>query len=191
METDLRGSLAALLPRLRRFGLALTGTVAEADDLVQTTCERVLRRGEQLRDHTRLDAWIYGIMRNLWVDEIRARRVRRHDDMEAAADVIGDDGEQVVEGTLTLKAVRQALAQLPAEQRAVLVLVCIDGLRYAEAAAILRIPVGTVMSRLARARQDLRARMNLSSVRATTAPVALRVVRSQPSPPGFTLGKRP
>ena len=83
MQTDLRTSLAALLPRLRRFGLMLTGSGTDADDLVQATCERVLRRGEQLRDHARLDAWIYGIMRNLWTDEIRSRRVRRHDDMEA------------------------------------------------------------------------------------------------------------
>jgi len=189
VENDLRGRLAALLPRLRRFGMALTGTVAEADDLVQTTCERVLRRSEQLRDQTRLDAWIYGIMRNLWVDELRSRRVRRHDDMEAAAGVIGDDGEQVVEATITLKAVRQALAQLPAEQRVVLVLVCVDGLRYAEAAAVLKIPVGTVMSRLARARQDLRTRMNFLPARAAVTPIALRVVRSEPSPPGTSVGK--
>ena len=68
MEIDLRANLAALLPRLRRFGLALTGSGTDADDLVQNACERVLRRGEQLRDQSRLDAWIYGIMRNLWID---------------------------------------------------------------------------------------------------------------------------
>ena len=156
MNLDLRGNLTALLPRLRRFALALTGTVAEADDLVQNACERVLTRSAQLRDHARLDAWVYGIMRNLWIDETRARKVRRHDDIQAAAGIIGDDGEQVVQGTLTLHAVRLALARLPTDQRAVLMLVCVDGLRYAEAAEVLGIPVGTVMSRLARARAALR-----------------------------------
>ena len=179
MEIDLRANLAALLPRLRRFGLALTGSVTDADDLVQNACERVLRRGEQLREQSRLDAWIYGIMRNLWIDETRSRKVRRHDDMDAAANVIGDDGEQVVQGTMTLKAVRDVMATLPADQRTVLMLVCVDGLRYAEVAEVLSIPIGTVMSRLARARQDLRDRLQEPAPRAVPAPIPLRVVRSR------------
>ena len=179
MEIDLRANLAALLPRLRRFGLALTGSATDADDLVQNACERVLLRGEQLREQSRLDAWIYGIMRNLWIDETRSRKVRRHDDMDAAANVVGDDGEQVAHGTLTLKAVRQTMASLPAEQRTVLMLVCVDGLRYAEVAEVLGIPIGTVMSRLARARQDLRDRLLEPPERAATAPISLRIVRSR------------
>jgi RNA polymerase sigma-70 factor, ECF subfamily len=179
LEIDLRANLAALLPRLRRFGLALTGSATDADDLVQTACERVLRRSDQLREQSRLDAWIYGIMRNCWTDETRSRRVRRHDDMDAAANVIGDDGEQVVQGTLTLKAVRQTMAALPAEQRTVLMLVCVDGLRYAEVAEVLGIPIGTVMSRLARARQDLRDRLQEPAPRAASAPIPLRVVRAR------------
>lgn len=179
MEIDLRASLAALLPRLRRFGLALTGSATDADDLVQNACERVLRRGEQLREQSRLDAWIYGIMRNLWIDETRFRKVRRHDDMDAAANVVGDDGEQVAHGQLTLKAVRQTMASLPAEQRTVLMLVCVDGLRYAEVAEVLGIPIGTVMSRLARARQDLRDRLQEPPERAATTPIPLRIVRSR------------
>ena len=79
MGNDLRQALTDLLPRLRRFGLALTGSATDADDLVQNTCERVLRRADQLREHARLDAWLYGIMRNLWIDELRHRKVRRHD----------------------------------------------------------------------------------------------------------------
>ena len=79
MAEDLRPMLSALLPRLRRFGLALTGSAVEADELVQDACARALQREAQLRDHNRLDAWLYGIMRHLWIDEMRARTRRRHD----------------------------------------------------------------------------------------------------------------
>ena len=160
MADDPRSALTELLPRLRRFGLALTGSATDADELVQSTCERVLRRVGQLRDQTRLDAWIYGIMRNMWIDEVRARRVRRHDDLTAAAEVIGSDGEAAAEGHITLAAVRRTLAQLSVEQRTVMVLVCVDGLSYKEAAAVLDIPVGTVMSRLSRGRRELHAKLN-------------------------------
>ena len=159
MADDLGSALAALLPRLRRFGLALTGSAIDADELVQGTCERVLRRIGQLRDHSRLDAWVYGIMRNMWIDEVRSRQLRRHDELAAAADVVGQDGETVAEVHLTLDSVRRMLNQLPEERRTVLTLVCIDRLSYREAAVVLDIPVGTVMSRLSRARQELHARL--------------------------------
>ena len=84
MAEDMRAALIRLLPRLRRFGIALTGSHADADELVQDTCERAMRRQDQLRDGSRLDAWLYGIMRNRWTDEVRWRRIRRHDDIEAA-----------------------------------------------------------------------------------------------------------
>ncbi len=159
MTNDLRQALTAVLPRLRRFGLALTGSAADTDDLVQNTCERVLLHSDQLREVTRLDAWLYGIMRNLWIDEIRHRKVRRHDDIDQAAGVIGDDGQATVDGRITLAAVRQAMTKMSAEQRSVLMLVCVDGMSYKEAAEVLGIPVGTIMSRLSRARQDLHERM--------------------------------
>ena len=135
--------------------MALTGSATDADDLVQNACERVLRRGDQLRDQARVDAWIYGIMRHLWMDEVRARGIRRHDDLSAADHVVGESGERLVEERMTLEAVRQALGALPATQRSVLMLVCVDGLSYKEAADVLGIPVGTIMSRLSRGRQDL------------------------------------
>jgi RNA polymerase sigma-70 factor (ECF subfamily) len=170
LADDLGSALAALLPRLRRFGFALTGSAVEADELVQGTCERVLSRIGQLRDHARLDAWVYGIMRNMWIDEVRSRRVRRHDELAAAADVVGQDGEAVAEVHLTLDSVRRMLSQLPEERRTVLTLVCVDGLSYREAAVVLDIPVGTVMSRLSRARQELHARL----------------IRSEPKPESVT-----
>ena len=184
MTDDLRNALTALLPRLRRFGLALTGSATDADDLVQNTCERVLMRSEQLREHARLDAWLYGIMRNLWIDEIRHRKVRRHDDMDAAAGIMGDDGQAVADGRITLAAVRRAMSELPADQRTVLMLVCVDGLSYKESAETLGIPMGTVMSRLSRARQDLHERLN-SPARAgvkTVTPFPPRPARVAASP---------
>ena len=99
-------------------------------------------------------------MRNLWVDELRGRRVRRHDQIEAAADVIGHDGVAMTEGRLGLAEVRRALMQLPQEQQSVLILVCVDGLSYQETADILGIPIGTVMSRLSRGRIALHALLN-------------------------------
>ena len=149
--------VASLLPRLRRFGLALTGSRADADDLVQNACERAMRRAGQLRDHSRADSWIYHIMRNLWVDEVRARRVRAHDSLDAADNVAGIDGVAAAEGHITLGAVRRCLGRMSADHRAVLVLVCVDGLSYRETAEVLDLPIGTVMSRLSRARLDLHA----------------------------------
>jgi len=160
MDPDLRNALVALLPRMRRFGLALTGSATDTDDLVQLTCERVLQRSEQLREHARLDAWLYGIMRNLWIDELRYRKRRRHDDLETETGVIGDDGQAVADGRITLASVRLAMQDLPADQRILLMLVCVDGMSYREASETLGIPLGTVMSRLSRARQDLHHRMN-------------------------------
>src|ERR1700675_4082093 len=99
-------------------------------------------------------------MRNIWIDEMRHRKVRRHDQIDAASEVIGEDGQAAADGRINLAAVRRAMSQLPEDQRTVLILVCVDGLSYKEAAEVLGIPVGTIMSRLSRARQDLHDRMS-------------------------------
>src|SRR6266851_5608256 len=177
MEQDLGSELAALMPRLRRFGIALSRSVADADDLVQATCERALSRQGQLRSDMQIGAWMYSIMRNLWIDETRARRARPHDSIETAYDVVGDDGEVLAENNITLAAVRRALARLPAQQRAVLILVCVDGLSYKETAEILVIPLGTVASRVARARQALHeqmARLSRAGAGGDVVPMAAR-----------------
>jgi len=151
--------LVALIPRLRRFARGLTGAAADADDLVQTACERALARAEQWTPGTRLDSWVFRIVHTIWLDELRARKVRA---VDAAADpdmVIGDDGRNRAEATLTLEAVRRFIGELPDEQRAVLLLVTVEGLAYKEAADALGIPVGTVMSRLSRARATLVQRL--------------------------------
>jgi RNA polymerase sigma-70 factor (ECF subfamily) len=161
MPSPFAQDLVALLPRLRRFALSLTRSVAEADDLVQATCERALRARDQWMPGTRLDSWLYRIMRNLWIDAIRKHQANASEPMDEAMGLAGDDGRRVVEAALTLDAVKGAIDGLPDEQRAVLLLVCTEEHSYQEAAIELGIPIGTVMSRLARARRTLASALHL------------------------------
>lgn len=144
------------MPRLRRFAYGLTGSIDAGDDLVQSACERALSRAHLWEPGTRLDSWMFRIMQNLWVDDRRAGRRR-----ELATDVTlldamtGGDAEAELQGRLDLAAVRRRIAALPEDQRAVLLLVSVEGLSYKDAASVLGIPIGTVMSRLARARLAL------------------------------------
>ena len=154
MSTEIRAEMIRLLPRLRGFARSLTGVADQADDLVQATCLRGLDRIGQFTVGTRLDSWLYRIMRNLWIDEFRRRRpVLSLAELPAADEIPGVDGREVTIERLTLAAVGEAVARLPEEQRSVLMLVCVEGMKYREVAEILDIPIGTVMSRLARARQ--------------------------------------
>ncbi|RUT28839.1 RNA polymerase sigma factor [Arsenicitalea aurantiaca] len=153
MAEDIRYGIVALLPRLRGFAHALAGNRADADDLVQQTCERALRNSASFTPGTRLDSWLYRIMRNLFIDGRRARRPSVSIEDEAVAETLaGEDGRRVSEARIALGQTEALIAALPEEQRSVLVLVCMEGLRYREVAEILDIPIGTVMSRLARAR---------------------------------------
>ncbi|MFN3663550.1 RNA polymerase sigma factor [Yoonia sp.] len=155
MPQDLRHDLIALLPRLCRFARGLTGAADQADDLVQASVEKALRNLDGFTRGTRMDAWMFRIIRNTWIDTIRARRDTVEFDAEAAATIIGSDGRATTEAHLHLAEVRRAMASLPEEQRAVLMLVCVEGMRYREVAEVLDIPEGTVMSRLSRARLAL------------------------------------
>jgi RNA polymerase sigma-70 factor (ECF subfamily) len=116
-----------------------------------------LVRHAQWQPGTRLDSWVFRITHTIWLDELRSRKVRAAEPEEVLERVAGDDGDRRVEARLTLDAVRRAIARLPEEQRAVLMLVCVEGMSYKEAAESLAIPVGTVMSRLSRGRQSLHA----------------------------------
>jgi RNA polymerase sigma-70 factor (ECF subfamily) len=158
---EIRERMVAILPRLRRFAHALTGNADQGDDLVQDACLRALSRIDQWQPGTRLDSWMYRIAQNIWLDRLRASKVRGEVvDIEAAEALVGSDGRVVAESELTLKAVAAALARLPAEQRAIVALVCVEGASYKEAAEIAGVPIGTVMSRLARARRALNAHLN-------------------------------
>ena len=146
--------LVALLPRLRRFALALCHSQHEAEDLVQNAVERALRNWQSWQAGTALDSWMYKIIQNLWRDELRAHR-RRSEPLDDAAEMAGEDGRDVMLHHIQCAEARAALAALPEEQRLVVALVVLDGKSYQEAAEILAIPSGTIMSRLARARAKL------------------------------------
>ena len=156
MDQSTAQAMAALVPRLRRFAYGLTGSIDAGDDLVQSTCERALSRLHLWQPGTRLDSWMYRIMQNLWIDDLRAGRRREiATESETFDSMVGGDAEREVEVRLDLAAVRRHIAGLPPDQRAVLLLVSVDGLSYKEAAGVLEVPIGTVMSRLARARLAL------------------------------------
>ncbi len=148
--------LPPILPRLRRLAHALARNRADADDLAQATVERMLRARDQWQPDTRFDAWAFRIMRNLWIDTGRAAtRLASRSAPADAALTVGIDPTGPLEQRSELALLMRALAQLPAEQREVIALVTIEGLGYAEAAAILDVPIGTVSSRMLRGRQAL------------------------------------
>jgi RNA polymerase sigma-70 factor, ECF subfamily len=152
-DDDLGEQIVQLLPRLRRFARSLANSVQDADDLVQLAIERALSRSEQLRPQAQLSSWLFGILRNAWIDEARARGRR------TKLFVAPELGENVADPAAGSQAdtlsVQDALARLPDDQREVISLVLVEGLSYKEAAEIVGVPVGTVTSRLARGRDSL------------------------------------
>ncbi|MCC5974016.1 MAG: sigma-70 family RNA polymerase sigma factor [Rubellimicrobium sp.] len=159
MSQSIESDIVDLLPRLRRFARSLTGAEDTADDLVQTGVEKALRRLDSFAPGTRLDHWLFRILRNTWIDTIRARRNTTALEPEMTETIAGEDGRRTTEAHLALAEVRRAMDALPEDQRVILTLVCIEGLRYREAAEVLGIPDGTVMSRLSRARLALMAKL--------------------------------
>lgn len=149
-----RDVLMAELGNLRRFCLSLSGTAADADDLLQVTVERILDKGMP----TDADAtkWAYRVCKNAWIDELRSREVRQRYPQQVAWNTEeAPSAEDSASGERAVEAVAVAMNALPMEQRLALTLVAVEGKSYAEAAAILEVPVGTIMSRIARARQQL------------------------------------
>ncbi len=155
-----REGLIPLLPRLRRLARALAGQVADADDLVQVVLERALTRAQQWRPDAALDKWVFAIARNAWRDELRARGRSQNLFAPEEAGITADDGSSAPAQKLELAA---AMAALPPDHREVVALVLIEGMSYAEAAELLEVPVGTVTSRLARARATLQAHLGNES----------------------------
>jgi RNA polymerase sigma-70 factor (ECF subfamily) len=152
-DEAVREQMISALPRLRRLGRALTRNPDDGDDLVQITVERALRRVEQWQPGSSLEKWMFAIMRNAWIDELRSRQRQRgiFAPEEAGAEV----GEESAERQFQQLSIEAALARLPDEQRATVALVLIEGCSYQDAADILQVPIGTVTSRLARARATL------------------------------------
>lgn len=146
---------------MRRFAIGLAGSPADGDDLCQMTIERALSRRDQWQEGTRLDSWMYRIMRNIFIDERRAssRRSETFVDEEAGLS-IGAAGGQ--EAQVELSMVDRAMARLPADQREAVLLVMVEGYSYKEAAAIVDCPVGTLNSRLVRGRDALMAMLEVA-----------------------------
>lgn len=152
---QVRPWIVALLPRLRRFARTITRNPDDADDLVQLSIERALQRYQQWRPESKFESWMFGIVRNAWIDEVRARQRRNR---VLAAEEEGENvGGGLGEGHAEILSVQRAMAELPEEQRMAVALVLIEGLSYKEAADALEIPIGTLTSRLARGRDALQA----------------------------------
>ncbi len=155
IELDLHSALLALLPRLRRFAMALTRSTVDAEDLVQAAYDRAMSRRAPFRTDAQIIAWMYSVMRTTSIAENRSLQDGPRERVGAAREVEGDVGEAVAASNITQATVRRALADLPEHQRAMLILICVDEMNYNEAAEILDIPVDAMASRMARAREAL------------------------------------
>lgn len=157
---DVQDRMVKMLPRLRRFVYSLTGGADSSEDLVQETCVRALAHLEQWQPGTRLDSWMFRIAQNLWIDYMRTQRFRGEAvDLEGVGDLLSCDGRVIAENRIVLQELRKDIAQLSLDQRNVISLVCGYGMSYKETGKILNLPAGTVMSRLARARDALQKYM--------------------------------
>jgi RNA polymerase sigma-70 factor (ECF subfamily) len=146
----IHSDIAAMLPRLRRFARSITFNREDGDDLVQVAVERALNRSEQWEAGTRLDSWIFRIIKNAWIDEVRSRMRREQVFMpEEAGEHVGDDFAEAQQQRI---AIQKAISLLSDDHKLVVGLVLVDGMPYKEAAEVLDIPMGTLTSRLARAR---------------------------------------
>jgi len=156
---NIQEQIVALLPRLRRFARNLVRNPHDADDAVQIAVERALLRLDQWRSDARLDSWLFKILRNAWIDEVRARARRAKILMPEEA------GEQIGEATMEREIDRwsaeAALSRLPEDQRLAVSLVLVEGLSYKDAAEVLDVPIGTLTSRLARGREALQDMLRL------------------------------
>jgi RNA polymerase sigma factor (sigma-70 family) len=152
---DERQAIVDLIPRLRRYARALVGDRSAADDLVQDTLERAWAKFHLYRGGTDLRAWLFTVMHNVHVNRVRAQRP-----IDALTDDLPEVAQRAAQGdSLMMRDMDRALARLPEEQREVLLLVALEDMSYEEAARALGIPIGTVMSRLSRARERLRTTM--------------------------------
>jgi RNA polymerase sigma-70 factor (ECF subfamily) len=149
----LHSEIVALLPRLRRFARTIAWQREDADDLVQAGVERALMQSAQFEPGTRLDSWMFRIIKNAWIDEVRSRiRRDRVFAPEEAGEHVGDNHAEAHQQSMAIK---KAISLLSDDHRIVIGLVLVDGLSYKEAADVLEIPMGTLTSRLARAREAL------------------------------------
>jgi RNA polymerase sigma-70 factor (ECF subfamily) len=152
--------LPQMLPRLWSFALRITGDRHDAEDLVQRACVRALERPHQLQSDTSPLSWMFSIVHSTWINELRARGVRSRSSAEwddGLLETVADPAARTPESNVMNAQIVSAVERLPETQRVVMLLVAVEGLSYKEAAEVLDVPIGTIMSRLARARQTIGA----------------------------------
>ena len=162
LSTDLKRQLIAALPQLRRFARTLTRSVSDADDLVQEACLTALSKSHMWDPTKPLDRWMYRIMRNLWISEMRKQKVR-----QGQGQIPADEATELVthesgETSMIHTQLRATIDTLSSELSTILLLVSVEGYSYDEAADLLEIPVGTVMSRMHRARRVLAKQLEVT-----------------------------
>lgn len=156
---EVRAALPALMKRLWRYGLVLSGNSEDAADLAQATALRALERAEQYQHGTRVDRWMFAILTSIWKNELRARSVRRGHGLVPVEDAALSQPDQN-DMNILARQVLTEMATLPEAMRETVFLVYVEGCSYAEAAETLQIPIGTVMSRLANGRKRLKAELD-------------------------------
>jgi len=152
---EVRSGLEQCLTRLWRYAVVLSSSRDVADDLVQATCLRAIERADQFAAGTRLDRWLFAILRSIWLNEVRARKVREGSGFVDAENALAFDGAHAMQVNIRTTEVLTTIGRLPQAQRETALLVYAEGYTYAEAAMALAVPVGTVMSRLATVRAAL------------------------------------
>jgi RNA polymerase sigma-70 factor (ECF subfamily) len=150
--------IVGLLPRLRRFARSLSRNQHDADDLVQSSVERAWKNSGQLRPGANLGSWMFGIMKNAWIDDRRARG--RRGEVPLPEDSGSHPAVSTADADVNLWSVSEAMDKLPEDQRLAIALVLVEGMSYKEAAEVLEIPIGTLTSRLARGRMALAAALS-------------------------------
>lgn len=172
-QTDeLARALPRLLPRLWRFALRLTGNKHEAEDLVQRACVRALERRHQLRPGSSTLSWLFAITHSVWLNEIRARGIHSRGRIQwtdELAETVADPAACDPETCVLQQQIIEAVSRLPDAQRTVMLLVAVEGMSYREAADVLEVPIGTVMSRLARARLTIGEALGARSAQSAAA----------------------
>ncbi|KAG8152336.1 RNA polymerase sigma factor [Burkholderia catarinensis] len=157
-QTELSTMLPDMLPRLWSFAMRISGNRYDAEELVQRACIRALERAHQLRSDTSPVSWMFSIIQSIWLNELRQRNHRNRLVLELSDALLEtvSDPRSTPETGLAIRQIIDAVERLPESQRTVLLLVSVDGLSYRQAADTLDIPVGTIMSRISRARKALR-----------------------------------
>jgi len=160
-QKNIQEIIVEILPRLRRYAIALTKSQVDADDLVQETCWRALSKADQWDPSQELGRWVFGIAHNAWVSEIRKRKVRTGTGAVPSEDSCGAFSESLIakenaDDVASLNDVLRVVLSLPEAQSVTLLLVAAEGFTYREVADHLNIPVGTVMSRISKARQEVK-----------------------------------